>query len=53
MSATTIPTETVSDMLLNISSQNCEDFWFLPLATVLMGGCKYEGMQDIGKDMPR
>lgn len=29
MSATTIPTETVSDMVLNISSQNCEEFLFL------------------------
>lgn len=38
MSATTIPTDTVSDMVLNISSQNCEELEFLPRATVLIGG---------------
>lgn len=43
ISATTIPTETVSDIVLNISSQNWEEFWFLSLATVSMGGCKHRG----------
>lgn len=38
MSATTIPTDTVSDTVLNISSQNWDEFWFLPKATVLIGG---------------
>lgn len=42
MSATTIPTDTVSDMVLNISSQNCDEFGFLPRATVLIGGWQAE-----------
>lgn len=42
MSATTIPTDTVSDNVLNISSQNCEEFWFLPRATVLIGNWQAE-----------
>ena len=42
MSATTIPTDTVSDMVLNISSQNCDEFWFFPRATVLIGGWQAE-----------
>lgn len=38
MSATTIPTDTVSDMVLNISNQNWDEFGFLSRATVLIGG---------------
>lgn len=45
ISATTIPTDTDSDIVLNISSQNCEDLSFLPVATVLIGGCRIHGAE--------
>lgn len=49
ISATTIPTDTVSDMVLNISSQNCDEFEFLSRATVLIGGWQAEnGVQGVG-----
>lgn len=37
MSATTIPIDTDSDTVLNISSQNCDEFEFLSRAAVLIG----------------